>query len=195
MRLPVRLGEDVPISGNLDPTVLFGSQEQIEQAVRECIDKAGGPGNKHLLNLGHGGARDAGDCRQVVLVDECNVKVNQNKIPVSLQRVKFIGRWLYIYWRRLYAGRIPTFSSLHAVRARLDASPGTSLTLWLASRATNATKPGRVLPDGWLVGRETLMTARGEILGSRVKRIETEATPPPAPLKVVIPKIQELRLC
>lgn len=48
------LGDDIPISGNIDPTILFGSKEQIEQAVRECIDKAGGPGNKHVLNLGHG---------------------------------------------------------------------------------------------------------------------------------------------
>jgi uroporphyrinogen decarboxylase len=48
------LGPDIPISGNIDPTILFGSKEQIEQAVRDCIDKAGGPGNKHLLNLGHG---------------------------------------------------------------------------------------------------------------------------------------------
>ncbi|VEU43072.1 unnamed protein product [Pseudo-nitzschia multistriata] len=48
------LGPDVAVSGNIDPTVLFGSKEQIEQAVRDCIDKAGGPGNRHLLNLGHG---------------------------------------------------------------------------------------------------------------------------------------------
>ena len=48
------LGPDMPISGNIDPTILFGSKEQIEQAVRDCIDKAGGPGNRHLLNLGHG---------------------------------------------------------------------------------------------------------------------------------------------
>jgi len=47
------LGPEIPVSGNLDPTVLFGTKEQIEQAVRDCIDKAGGPG-KHLLNLGHG---------------------------------------------------------------------------------------------------------------------------------------------
>lgn len=47
------LGSDIPISGNIDPTVLFGTKEQIEQAARDCIDKAGGPG-KHLLNLGHG---------------------------------------------------------------------------------------------------------------------------------------------
>eukprot|EP00534_Pseudo-nitzschia_fraudulenta_P001028 CAMPEP_0201118890 /NCGR_PEP_ID=MMETSP0850-20130426/3089_1 /ASSEMBLY_ACC=CAM_ASM_000622 /TAXON_ID=183588 /ORGANISM="Pseudo-nitzschia fraudulenta, Strain WWA7" /LENGTH=414 /DNA_ID=CAMNT_0047384377 /DNA_START=100 /DNA_END=1344 /DNA_ORIENTATION=+ len=48
------LGPEVPVSGNIDPTILFGSKEQIEQAVRDCIDKAGGPGNRHLLNLGHG---------------------------------------------------------------------------------------------------------------------------------------------
>lgn len=48
------LGPDIPISGNIDPTILFGTKQQIEQAVRDCIDKAGGPGNKHLLNLGHG---------------------------------------------------------------------------------------------------------------------------------------------
>jgi uroporphyrinogen decarboxylase len=48
------LGPDIPISGNIDPTILFGSKEQIEAAVRDVIDKAGGPGSKHLLNLGHG---------------------------------------------------------------------------------------------------------------------------------------------
>lgn len=48
------LGDDIPISGNIDPTILVGSKKQIEQAVRDCIDKAGGPGNRHVLNLGHG---------------------------------------------------------------------------------------------------------------------------------------------
>jgi len=48
------LGPDIPISGNIDPTILFGSKDQIERAVRDVIDKAGGPGSKHLLNLGHG---------------------------------------------------------------------------------------------------------------------------------------------
>ena len=64
------LGEDVPISGNLDPTVLFGSKEQIEQAVRDCIDKAGGPG-KHLLNLGHGVMQGTPEEAVGWLVDEC----------------------------------------------------------------------------------------------------------------------------
>eukprot|EP00549_Striatella_unipunctata_P011993 CAMPEP_0118684228 /NCGR_PEP_ID=MMETSP0800-20121206/6526_1 /TAXON_ID=210618 ORGANISM="Striatella unipunctata, Strain CCMP2910" /NCGR_SAMPLE_ID=MMETSP0800 /ASSEMBLY_ACC=CAM_ASM_000638 /LENGTH=423 /DNA_ID=CAMNT_0006580909 /DNA_START=46 /DNA_END=1317 /DNA_ORIENTATION=+ len=65
-----RLGPDVPVSGNLDPTVLFGSKEQIEQAVRDCIDKAGGPGT-HLLNLGHGVMQGTPEESVGWLVDEC----------------------------------------------------------------------------------------------------------------------------
>jgi uroporphyrinogen decarboxylase len=65
------LGPDVPISGNIDPTILFGSKEQIEQAVRDCIDKAGGPGNKHLLNLGHGVMQGTPEEAVGWLVDEC----------------------------------------------------------------------------------------------------------------------------
>jgi uroporphyrinogen decarboxylase len=65
------LGEDVLISGNLDPTVLFGRPEQIEQAVRDCIDKVGGPGNKHLLNLGHGVMQGTPEIDVRWLMDEC----------------------------------------------------------------------------------------------------------------------------
>ena len=65
------LGPDVPISGNIDPTVLFGTKEQIEQAVRDCIDKAGGPGNRHLLNLGHGVMQGTPEEAVGWLVDEC----------------------------------------------------------------------------------------------------------------------------
>jgi uroporphyrinogen decarboxylase len=64
------LGPDIPISGNLDPTVLFGTKEQIEEAVRDCIDKAGGPG-KHLLNLGHGVMQGTPEEAVGWLVDEC----------------------------------------------------------------------------------------------------------------------------
>ena len=64
------LGDDVPVSGNLDPTVLFGSEEQIRQAVRDCIDKSGGPG-KHLLNLGHGVMQGTPEEAVGWLVDEC----------------------------------------------------------------------------------------------------------------------------
>ena len=64
------LGHDVPISGNIDPTVLFGTKEQIEQAVRDVIDKAGGPG-MHLMNLGHGVMQGTPEESVGWLVDEC----------------------------------------------------------------------------------------------------------------------------
>jgi len=64
------LGPEVPISGNIDPTILFGTKEQIEQAVRDCIDKAGGPG-RHLLNLGHGVMQGTPEEAVGWLVDEC----------------------------------------------------------------------------------------------------------------------------
>jgi uroporphyrinogen decarboxylase len=64
------LGPDVPVSGNLDPRILFGSKEQIEKAVRDCIDKAGGPG-MHLLNLGHGVMQGTPEEAVGWLVDEC----------------------------------------------------------------------------------------------------------------------------
>jgi uroporphyrinogen decarboxylase len=65
------LGPGVPISGNIDPRVLFGSKEQVEQAVRDCIDAAGGPGNAHLLNLGHGVMQGTPEEAVGWLVDEC----------------------------------------------------------------------------------------------------------------------------
>jgi hypothetical protein len=67
------LGEDVPISGNLDPTVLFGSQEQIEPAVRYWY--------KHLLNLGHGVMQGTPEISVKWLVDEC--KRYQGKIIIE----------------------------------------------------------------------------------------------------------------
>jgi uroporphyrinogen decarboxylase len=66
------LGPNIPISGNVDPSILkFGTQQQIEQAVRDCIDKAGGPGNRHLLNLGHGVMQGTPECNVRYLIDEC----------------------------------------------------------------------------------------------------------------------------
>jgi uroporphyrinogen decarboxylase len=63
------LGREIPISGNLDPSILFGTKEQIEQAVRDCIDKAGGKG-RHLLNLGHGVMQGTPEEAVKWLVDE-----------------------------------------------------------------------------------------------------------------------------
>lgn len=64
------LGPDVPISGNIDPRILFGTEEQIRREVRSCIDAAGGPG-KHLLNLGHGVMQGTPEEAVGWLVDEC----------------------------------------------------------------------------------------------------------------------------
>lgn len=48
-----RLGHDVAIQGNLDPTVLFAPPEEIERRVRDILNRAGNrPG--HIFNLGHG---------------------------------------------------------------------------------------------------------------------------------------------
>jgi len=47
------LGAERLVQGNVDPTVLFGTEEQIAAAVHENIAAAGGKG-KHILNLGHG---------------------------------------------------------------------------------------------------------------------------------------------
>jgi len=64
------LGPDIPVSGNIDPSILFGTKEQVQQAVRDCIDKAGGPG-KHLLNLGHGVMQGTPEEAVGWLVEEC----------------------------------------------------------------------------------------------------------------------------
>jgi uroporphyrinogen decarboxylase len=66
------LGDEVPISGNIDPSILkFGTKEQIEMAVKDCIDRAGGPGNRHVLNLGHGVMQGTPEENVKYLVDAC----------------------------------------------------------------------------------------------------------------------------
>lgn len=47
-----RLGDDISLQGNIDPTVLFATHDAIEAAVRDTITKAGN--KRHILNLGHG---------------------------------------------------------------------------------------------------------------------------------------------
>lgn len=47
-----RLGNDVTLQGNVDPTILFASPAAIEECVKDCLRKAGG--QRHILNLGHG---------------------------------------------------------------------------------------------------------------------------------------------
>lgn len=47
-----RLGREMKVQGNIDPGVLFGSQEFIKERILDTIRKAGKGG--HILNLGHG---------------------------------------------------------------------------------------------------------------------------------------------
>ena len=48
-----RLGHDVAVMGNLDPTLLLGSPDVLEREAKRILDQAGGrPG--HIFNLGHG---------------------------------------------------------------------------------------------------------------------------------------------
>ncbi|KAK3242691.1 Uroporphyrinogen decarboxylase [Cymbomonas tetramitiformis] len=44
-------GANTTLQGNMDPMILFGSQEQIEAAVKTAVDEAG---RKHILGVGHG---------------------------------------------------------------------------------------------------------------------------------------------
>lgn len=46
------LGQDVVVQGNMDPGVLFGSQDFIQARIIDVIRKAGKKG--HIMNLGHG---------------------------------------------------------------------------------------------------------------------------------------------
>jgi len=47
-----RLGKDLILQGNIDPGVLFGSQDFIKNRIIDTVKKVGDQG--HILNLGHG---------------------------------------------------------------------------------------------------------------------------------------------
>jgi len=49
------LGHDVQVQGNVDPMVLFGTEEVIRAEVAKCLTQAGPRG--HILNVGHGVAQ------------------------------------------------------------------------------------------------------------------------------------------
>jgi len=63
------LGPDRLVTGNVDPTILYGgSPEQVADAVRLNIEAAGGPG-KHILNLGHGVLQGTPEANVAAFVD------------------------------------------------------------------------------------------------------------------------------
>lgn len=54
MPVPSLLPAPSPPQGNMDPGVLFGSKEVIEERVLDTIRRAKGQGVRHIMNLGHG---------------------------------------------------------------------------------------------------------------------------------------------
>ena len=57
----------IPLQGNLDPCVLFGSREQVESAAREILEVS--DGLPHIFNLGHGVQPDTPYDNVVALID------------------------------------------------------------------------------------------------------------------------------
>ncbi|PCJ46341.1 MAG: uroporphyrinogen decarboxylase [Gammaproteobacteria bacterium] len=47
------VGDKVALQGNMDPSILYGSDERIRQEVKTILDSYG-KGNGHVFNLGHG---------------------------------------------------------------------------------------------------------------------------------------------
>ena len=48
-----RVGPSIALQGNLDPTVLYASNEKVEKHAKRVLDDFGS-GNGHIFNLGHG---------------------------------------------------------------------------------------------------------------------------------------------
>jgi uroporphyrinogen decarboxylase len=52
-RVRKRIGNKVALQGNLDPTILYSSEDKIKEEVVRILDSFG-EGNGHVFNLGHG---------------------------------------------------------------------------------------------------------------------------------------------
>ncbi|WP_423195364.1 MULTISPECIES: uroporphyrinogen decarboxylase [unclassified Cupriavidus] len=67
-----RTGGQIALQGNIDPTVLFASEEAIRTQVRGVLDSyaAGGGADGHVFNLGHGISQYTPPENVSVLVDE-----------------------------------------------------------------------------------------------------------------------------
>ncbi len=59
--------KNICLQGNLDPMILFGSEEQIDLAVQDLINKVGNAA--HIFNLGHGIHKDVEPERLAFLVE------------------------------------------------------------------------------------------------------------------------------
>lgn len=59
-------GPTAVLQGNVDPMVLYGTEQQIRRAVKECIQQAG---PRHVMNLGHGVEKDTPEEAVRIFVD------------------------------------------------------------------------------------------------------------------------------
>lgn len=76
-----QVGEKVALQGNLDPTVLYGSDEVIRDEVKKVLHKYG-QGSGHVFNLGHGIQQFVDPDKVTVLVEavrEFSPAYHQNK--------------------------------------------------------------------------------------------------------------------
>ena len=64
-----RVGDRVALQGNIDPSILFGSEAVIRQTVRQILDEYGADVG-HVFNLGHGISQFVNPDAVTVLVDE-----------------------------------------------------------------------------------------------------------------------------
>ncbi len=62
------IGDKVALQGNLDPTILYGTDDTIRTEVKKVLDKFG-KGNGHVFNLGHGIQQFVDPDKVAVLVD------------------------------------------------------------------------------------------------------------------------------
>ncbi len=67
-RARARIGERVVLQGNLDPAVLYASEQKIESEAARVLEQYG-PGPGHIFNLGHGIPPDVDPERVACLVD------------------------------------------------------------------------------------------------------------------------------
>ena len=56
------------LTGNIDPIVLYGTERNIRNAVKKCVSETNGI--KHVLNLGHGVEKDIPEESVAIFVDE-----------------------------------------------------------------------------------------------------------------------------
>lgn len=69
-----QVGEKVALQGNLDPCVLYGSDQVIREEVKKVLSKFGqvSKGSGHVLNLGHGIQQYVNPDKVTVLVEAVN---------------------------------------------------------------------------------------------------------------------------